>query len=676
MKRLNAINIELDDDTDDIYDEFDDFCDNFGNVFNDVEDILESVYIPEDMLLQIIYRLKYPLPWQLIHFIELKLKNVCKSWQVTIQNNVPNICNYFGIGLLHYMASINNADEIMRLNMEENYSLREADKLGYCPASYAVGSCAYNSAVRLKIAHALDTRHVTVRGLCNLIPDNKKNSPVWKLLIEENAKTIPTVSPTLFGNKLPTIPTNSFVFCNVESDNNSTPNDIEKTILSKLKQEKDFFEGHIFKNFLWLYDAKLFAVSDYSKIMIYAYKNWLIHAYWETLYNNKYPDLIASCSKYEINFNSSDEKGQTFLHMSVHNAPLLYCVKFLLQQKNINVNYASVRCGSALRTAISRDNIDTINLLLNAGANPYLNFEYWVKLDKFIELSPIMEIIKGKKPKLLEIIMEHDRLNDYKNILQHRTLKYNNKTLIHYAISIDSVECVKILLKIFDVNTLSGTGISLIEESISSKSIECVKLLIESGANLMGKNKFDLTLAHDAISANSPECLVILLKHIKDSAINTELIFYSIKLNRIQCLKALIDSGANINIKKIYHTDSMITPLIYAVYMNNIECTKMLLESGADIDMVGDIVIQKIIKNNYKQEIKYLQCSPLHIATHCRHIDILNLLIQYEPNKFLITKYQISIQDDQNSQPFISTIELNNKDIAKSTNYYCDLRLQ
>ena len=645
----------------------------------------KSIYIPEDVLLQIIYHLKYPLPWQLIHFIELQLKNVNKSWQLTIQNNVTNIRNFFGIGLLHYMASMNRADEIMRLNMEENYSLREADKLGYSPASYAVGSCAYNSAVRLKIAHALNTRHVTGQQLYSIFPVNSKNIIAWKLLIENNAQSTQPSNPVVFGGIAQ--PINPFAFATQPVRNTFFPtmgiinsahsdsfgltfNDTEEMILNNLKKGETFFEGIIFKTFLRMHDDNLLTVSYYSKLMMYAYKNWLVYAYWETLHDNKYINLVKLCTKYEINFNSCDETGMTFLHVSTNDIKSFPYLKFLLQQKNINVNYISKKYGSALRLAILRNNIDAINLLLANGANPYLIFEYYINNTKYAQPSPIIDIINGNKSKLLEIIIEHDLQYGYKNILQYRDA--DKKTLIQYAIRINSIECVKLLLKVFDVNSRNDAGISLIDESILSKNIECVKLLIESGAKLTMRNNSNMIPSHVAIISDFPECLEILLKHTKEY--RTGLLFYSILLNRTQCLRILIDSGIDINIKNNFNVDSIITPLMYSVYINNIECTKILLESKADINMIGDMVVQKIIKNTYRHEIKYFHCTALHIATHYRYASIINLLDKYNPNKSLLTKYQISIQNDENPQPFISTTELSAKDIYMSKYLYSGLK--
>jgi ankyrin repeat protein len=228
-------------------------------------------------------------------------------------------------------------------------------------------------------------------------------------------------------------------------------------------------------------------------------------------------------------------------------------------------------------------------------------------------------------------------------------------TLIQYFVSISSITCVEILTKIFDVNSLNGREIYLIDEAVHNMHIECITLLIKSGSQVMKRNMFGLNSAHVAIGDNSPECLDILLKHTNEfNEFNDELLFFAILRNKPQCLKVLIDHGATINIKNDFWIYGITTPLILSVYKNHISCTKILLESGADIDMTGDLIME----NTSGPEIKYLQCTALHIAIDCGYTDIINLLIEYEPDMSLNT-YCISTQNDPNLQPIIVTKELN-----------------
>lgn len=596
-------------------------------VENDLKDI------PPEILLEIIYHFEYVYPWDLIHFIEFKLKNVCKSWELMIKNNIKYICKYFGIGLVHYASAMNNSDEIMRLNLKENYSLRAPDITGYSPAYYAVGNGASNSVTHLKIAHALTTRNTIHKQLYDLLPaDKKKNYYIRKILLEDELKR-----PS-FGLNI-TIKSN-FIGLSL--------GEIKTQILEKMSIGRNFFEGDAFKSFLWHYDNNLLTDSEYNTFMIYVYKNWLVYTYWEMLYDNKYADLISTCVKYKINFNSCGENGMSFLHKAILNKES-GAIKFLLSQPDIDINYASIKYGTALIFAIN-NGIDVIDLLLDNNADPYLKCKHMNKGKEIMHTAPITLMINKNKPELLELIIKKDG----KEILKH-------DDVIYASILFNSIECLKILLNIFDVNRMP-----LIEFAIRNKKLECIKLLIESGAILIQKNSLKLTLAHIAINCNFPECLEILLKYIKN--INTELLFFAINKNQLSCIQVLIDSGTNLTIKNTNTIYNMITPLIYASSINRIDCVKLLLKFKANINARGDILIQKIVKDKYVQEIKYIQCTALHIATCYHHAEIVKLLISEGADRELMTTYQVSIFED-GLVPIISKIDLNIQDIHKSAYY-------
>lgn len=586
----------------------------------------DMAYLSIELLIEIAKNTKYKYPWQLIHFIEFKLKYVCKSWENIIKVNTRDIYTWLGIPVLHYCTSMNLPDEIMRLNMEENYSLRMPDKFGYSPACYAIGSCARDSIIRLKVAHAVDTKHMPTNDLREFIPDN-----IPGLLNDDNKIRLITPN-TQIGN-------------------------MEKKIIKNLKKGKEYFDSSPqFQQFLEFYDnGNLNNTSLFNKFMLYVYKNWLIHAYWNALDNNKnkYLELIPLCTKYEINFNACDEKGMTFLHMASGIKQLFTQFNFLLEQKNININSRTHDYSTPLDFAVFFKNIDAIKVLLDSGSDPFLENE--------MNRNSCMFAIQQKNAKSLKVLMEHNR----EKMLNYRMNNAQKSTLIHYAVSKNSIKCVELLLGIFDVNIHDDGGICLSKIAIVSDNFECLELLIRYGIKLNEKNN-DRTPLEIAVFMNRPNFVKRIIEQIKIFD-HEYLILASLKSN-LESLKVLIECGGNINyIKKFKNNYESLNPLLGAVSLNNLSCVKLLLESGADINICGTVIIEIIVKNKFRQTIKYINCSPLHIALYYGNEDILDLLFKYNPNINLLTKYETTIQQEElTKKPFVFSVELNAKDVAKS----------
>lgn len=144
-------------------------------------DIMDN--LPDDLLIYILGLFSDTYPWLTISYIFNTLKTTCKHWNKIILLNDIQICQILQIPRLHFLAGTNQSDEIIKLFLKDNLSLRAPDKNGYSPAFYATGNSAYASMRILKIGYALDTDCVTSKRLHELM-DNAK--PMHILLTKKD----------------------------------------------------------------------------------------------------------------------------------------------------------------------------------------------------------------------------------------------------------------------------------------------------------------------------------------------------------------------------------------------------------------------------------------------------------------------------------------------------------
>lgn len=92
------------------------------------------------------------------------------------------------------------------------------------------------------------------------------------------------------------------------------------------------------------------------------------------------------------------------------------------------------------------------------------------------------------------------------------------------------------------------------------------------------------TLIFYPIRTDSAECLKVLIDHGADinDVDNTSdrVLHYAVSHNAVNCLKVLIKAGANLNV--INRSGN--TPLHYAAEKDNVECLKILLENGGNVN--------------------------------------------------------------------------------------------
>lgn len=143
--------------------------------------------------------------------------------------------------------------------------------------------------------------------------------------------------------------------------------------------------------------------------------------------------------------------------------------------------------------------------------------------------------------------------------------------------------------------------------------VEGLKKLIRSkGTKIINeKNEYGSTPLHIAAGYNSMDCLKLLLDagaeiKLKNNKGNTSL-HYAASNNSKECLELLLEAGVKINAKNHYGN----TSLHFAACYNSKECLQLLLEAGAEPNVrngYGECFLDLIRYRTLRKEMEeYIQ---------------------------------------------------------------------
>lgn len=494
--------------------------------------------LPDDLLIEILGLLSGAYPWNTILYIFSTLKTTCVRWNKIISLNDIQICQILQIPRLHFLAGTNQSEEIIKLFLKENLSLRARDKNGYSVAFYATGNSAYKSMRILKIGYALDTDCVSNIQLHEIMG---KSKPMHIFLTEcEKDNTYPST----------------------ERKNLYDPSKIEsiEEVLTYPTDKKDFFllfdkiKRHVkFSRYNVLKDTYI------NQLIVYAYKNWLINRLWGMMNDHNYvynEDIMELYLKNNINLNTCNEKGDTFLHKAIVNENFLV-IFYLLDSKNVDINIRNAVFETPLSIALHYHPINIVTLLVE---KPGISYD---------EIS-INHIFYFGRCDCLNLILEHG----FEPKVQH--------LIIGLCIAIReniSMECVIILSKILNINIPGIRNGMHLTDLFKHDHIKILLL------------KYGTRLIEILIREKSPDCLEIVLSD-SNKSVNMPMEFmrhsplsFASECGYINCIKVLIKHGADINLKD----GTGFTALHNAVCENHIDCVRLLLESGADVNsQLGD----------------------------------------------------------------------------------------
>ncbi|XP_052530078.1 ankyrin repeat and SOCS box protein 11 isoform X2 [Tympanuchus pallidicinctus] len=153
---------------------------------------------------------------------------------------------------------------------------------------------------------------------------------------------------------------------------------------------------------------------------------------------------------------------------------------------------------------------------------------------------------------------------------------------LHEACLGGHVACAKLLLENgAHVNAVTIDGITPLFNACCSGSVACVNMLLEFGAKPQVGNHLASPI-HEAVKRGHRECMEVLLAHGVD--IDEEDVHYGTLLyvacmyQRTDCVKKLLELGANVNAGKLLDT-----PLHAAARKSSAEIVVLLADYGANL---------------------------------------------------------------------------------------------
>ncbi|XP_014731275.1 PREDICTED: ankyrin repeat and SOCS box protein 11 isoform X2 [Sturnus vulgaris] len=155
------------------------------------------------------------------------------------------------------------------------------------------------------------------------------------------------------------------------------------------------------------------------------------------------------------------------------------------------------------------------------------------------------------------------------------------KTLIAQACLGGHVACAKVLLENgAQVNAVTIDGITPLFNACCSGSAACVSMLLEFGAKAHLGNHLPSPI-HEAVKRGHRECMETLLAHEididqEDPQHGTPL-YMACTYQRAECVKKLLELGANVNVGK-----QLDTPLHAAARKSSVEIVVLLTDYGAN----------------------------------------------------------------------------------------------
>lgn len=245
--------------------------------------------------------------------------------------------------------------------------------------------------------------------------------------------------------------------------------------------------------------------------------------------------------KYSVNI--IDKLGWTPLHNAVESNNISI-VKFLLNEKDINVNCKEAKGWAPLHRAAINGYLCPLNLLLQ-------HKDINVNIENHSGRTPLHRAAREGHVDCLERLLSIPEINV-------NALDKKYRSPLHYAVLGQRLESIRLLLKHKDVkcNLLDDSNQSPLHLAVSADFSECIDLFHERpdfDINLQGQNKW--TVLHAACNSSGTKCISKLIQYPEIDInplndYNRTPIFNCVEENNIEGVKLLISTNkADLKIK-------------------------------------------------------------------------------------------------------------------------------
>ncbi len=298
--------------------------------------------------------------------------------------------------------------------------------------------------------------------------------------------------------------------------------------------------------------------------------------------------------KNNANLNQQDEEGRTPLDIATDKN----IIKLLKESgAKFNINFE-------LRKAALENNIGNVKDLLSQDADPNNKGSQG-------DIA-LIHAVENKNGEMIKLLIQ--KKSDTNAVLKNYTFKSPSKTwydqevsILHIAIKVGDIKVVTFLLANGAVvNQSTKRGYTPLHVAVIYENIPVIKLLINKGASINAKDEQDNT----PLNLTQNEEIKQLL--IKSGGKENPVIrfFQALDEGNTDLMKKLIADGVDINVtnKKGF------APLHIAIQKGDLNLVKIFLGVGADPNIP--------VSNKW-----WYQMTPVHMATHYNHPEILKLLI-------------------------------------------------
>ncbi|MDO5465146.1 MAG: ankyrin repeat domain-containing protein, partial [Akkermansia sp.] len=329
------------------------------------------------------------------------------------------------------------------------------------------------------------------------------------------------------------------------------------------------------------------------------------------------------------NLNLQNEyRGDTPLHIAAGYG-YTQCAQLIIAS-GANINSTNSVGNTPLHEAAKYNQTECVQALIEAGADVNKGNN-----------TPLSEAVQKGHIECIQLLLYTPGIDI--NCL----VNWFDDTALHYAVKENRADILSLFIKAgADVNIRNKDGKTPLWLAVEKERFDFLQLLVAAGANVNEPlNNRKETLLHHAIHCKN----IALVKQIISVGANVNIedisrttpLMLAVRNNLTECVKLLIDAGANLNLADGPRDDS---PLILAVRNNLPECVKLLVESGADLNLAGfggDTPLILAVRNNHPECVKLLVESgadlnlanfegntPLILAVRNNHPEYVKLLVE------------------------------------------------
>ena len=329
--------------------------------------------------------------------------------------------------------------------------------------------------------------------------------------------------------------------------------------------------------------------------------------------------------------NVTDTMGSTWIHHAAGGI----CSKVTLQaiiDRSADVNATNNHSTTALMMACERRNAETVNVLLQAGADPNI-----ADTEGFTSIQ--IATLGGCNKETLQAVIDYGADVNAAN--------KNSITALMMACGRGNVEAINALLNAgADSNITNTKGLTCIHYAVvGGCSKQTLQAIVDHGADINATNEDNLTALMGACQKGNVEAINVLLNAGADSNITdtkglTWIHHAACGICSKATLQVIIDHGANVNATN----KNSVTALILACGVGNVEAINALLNAGADhniADTEGHTVIHYAVIGSCNKETLQAICdygadvnaankdnvTALMIACSRRNVEAINALL-------------------------------------------------